>query len=63
MIMEELGNLYDANEEWKDEIIDGFKLIAENLHKDAVDANRETIDLHRNRIERLEDVVGLPHDL
>lgn len=74
LIMEELGKLYDANEGWKTEIvgkmetwkkevIEGFHVVAENIHKDAISANKETIDLHRNRIENIENVLGLPHSL
>jgi|GEM_PF-5181225 len=40
-----------------------FKFIAEQIHKDAIDANKERIELHEDRITRLERYVGVPRSL
>ncbi len=45
------------------EVIRQFKFIAEQIHKDAVDANKERIEMHEDRIKRIEKHVGLSHSL
>ena len=53
-IMEELGKLYDANERWKNEILDQFALTVEIIREDLKGANRDRIEMHEDRIVRLE---------
>ncbi len=80
LLMDELGKLYDANERWKDELADKtqrgqllavtetkqhFDLTVEQIRHDLLAANREQIELqrdridgHENRITRLEQHAG-----
>lgn len=46
-----------------DDTIRQFKFIAEQIHKDAIDANKKRIALHKDRITRLERYVRLPRSL
>lgn len=80
LLMEEIGKLYDATERWKDELADKtqrwqllsanevkqhFDLVVEQIRHDLLAANREQIELlrdrtdgHANRITRLEQHAG-----
>jgi hypothetical protein len=80
LLMDELGKLYDATERWKDELADKtqrwqllsvtetkqhFDLTVEQIRHDLLAANREQIELlrdradgHENRITRLEQHAG-----
>ena len=80
LLMAELGKLYDATERWKDELADKsqrqqvlsvsemkqhFDLTVEQIRYDLLAANREQIELlrdrsegHENRITRLEQHAG-----
>ena len=51
----------------KEEILDEFKVIAENIHQDVAGANKDEVDLltnqvpdHEERIVDLENKAGLP---
>ncbi|MBI1812667.1 hypothetical protein HY285_05765 [Candidatus Peregrinibacteria bacterium] len=70
MIMEEIGKLYDANEGWKDEILEAnegwkeeiiheFKVVGESIRHDAMGSNKDRIEQHEDRIKRLENHTGL----
>jgi|CXWL01.1.fsa_nt_gi hypothetical protein len=65
LLMEEIGKLYDANQrwkdeiiqktgEWKDEIISEFKLVAEDMHHDLHGVTKDRFEGHEQRIVRLE---------
>jgi len=80
LLMAELGKLYDATERWKNELADKsqrqqvlsvsemkqhFDLTVEQIRHDLLAANREQIELlrdrsegHENRITRLEQHAG-----
>ena len=76
-LMESIGKLYDANERWKDEIIHApeqwkdeiirhFDVVAENLHKDFLDAFNDRTQQHhdhlgdlRCRVRAIESYLGL----
>lgn len=49
--------------ELQKETIREFKVIAENIHRNAVDAHKDKISLHEDRIKRIEKRVGLSHSL
>jgi hypothetical protein len=60
------GGLDERLATWKQEIIDHFDLVAENIRHDLVSANREEIELlkdglksHDRRIHTLEHASGL----
>ena len=71
MLMDELGKLYQANERWKDEILDAnekwkeelkqhFDVIAENIRHDLLKgALHDKIEQHDDRILHLEQHAGL----
>lgn len=71
MLMDELGKLYQANERWKNEILDAdekwkeelkqhFDVIAENIRHDLLKgALNDKIEQHEDRIIRLEQHVGM----
>ncbi len=70
MIMDQIGKLYDANERWKDEILEQqkewkeeivheFKVVAEDFRHDAMGANKDRIENHEDRIVRLEQHTKL----
>jgi KaiC/GvpD/RAD55 family RecA-like ATPase len=66
LIMAELGKLYDANQRWKNEMKEHFDLTVENIRHDLEGANRDQIDVlkdrstdHQRRIVRLEKLAGL----
>ncbi len=58
MLMGEIGKLYDANKRWKDEIMQHFDVVAENIRHDALGANRDEVERLKDRVTRLEEVVG-----
>ena len=64
-IVHQIDELYAANAAWKEEIMDRietsernvkqhFDIVAENLHRDAVGANKDRIEDHERRITHLE---------
>lgn len=68
--MEEIGELYDANERWKNELLEHmerwknelkryFDCTAENLTRDFRDAHKEDIAGVTTRVRRLEEHTGL----
>lgn len=71
MLMDQIGKLYDANEGWKDEILEAnekwkdelkehFDTIAENIHHDMLKgALNDKVEQCKDRIVRLEQHVGL----
>lgn len=70
MLMESIGSLYDANERWKDEIlqtqknwkdeiIHEFHLVAEDMKHDIGGAQSDRIAGVENRVTRLEQHAGL----
>jgi predicted nucleic acid-binding Zn-ribbon protein len=71
MLMDEIGKLYDANEKWKDEILEAnekwkdelkkhFDVIAENIHHDMLKgALNDKVEQHEDRIQNLEQHTGL----
>lgn len=65
-LQKEIQRNFATKKDLKDaqqETIRQFKFIAEQIHKDAIDANKERIELHEDRITRLERYVGLPRSL
>ena len=70
MLMEEIGKLYDANKYWKDEMIEHmrnwkddtklyFDSAVENILHDLKGANRDEIEVIKDRVTRLERHTGL----
>ncbi len=67
-LMDSIGGLYDRSERWKNEIMQHFDVVVENLRHDFIWANRDAIELlkdvridHEDRIMRLErhaDIVA-----
>jgi len=60
-LMDSIGRLYDANEKWKDQIIDHFQIVAEDIRHDLKGANHDEIqslkntkDDHERRLQTLE---------
>ena len=60
-LMDSIGKLYDANERWKDEIIQHFGIAVEHLRHELIGIHRDKISLledraksHEGRIFRLE---------
>jgi len=65
-LRKEIQHNFATKKDLKDaqqETIRQFKFIAEQIHNDAVDANKERIELHEDRITRLERYVGVPRSL
>jgi hypothetical protein len=61
LLMDEMSKLYVANEQWKDEIVRHFDVVAENIHYDMVGAHKDKIGViddrslqNRQRIEKIE---------
>jgi len=44
---------------WKDEMVRGFQVIAEDLRHDLIGAHKDTMSSHEDRILKLEHHVGL----
>lgn len=74
MLMQKMGKLYDANEQWKNEVIDEmdkriltseertkhhFDVIAENIHREVAGANKDEIEIIKDRVTKLEEHTGL----
>lgn len=66
LLMDSIGKLYDANENWKNELKEHFDLVAENMRHDLLGANHEEIALlkdtqitHGRKIARIERHVGI----
>ncbi len=70
ILTDEIGKLYDKNEQWKQElettIIESegrtklhFDVVAENLHRDFLGAHKDRIENHEDRIRRLERRAGI----
>jgi len=66
MLMDEIGKLYVANQKWKDEIMNHFDVVAENMHHDLLGAHKDKIGVlsdrsekHEKRIAKLEQHTGL----
>lgn len=59
ILMEQFGKLYDANEQWKNEILRHFDVSVETIRHDLLGANKERIENHEDRITRLEHHVGI----
>lgn len=60
LLMEQIGKLYDANEQWKDEIKQYFDIVAENIKYDLLKgALNDKVAQHEDRIVRLEKHAGL----
>jgi len=70
LLMEGIGKLYEANEQWKADIVEQiaasevrtkehFDLVAENLTHDFQSAFRDKLEQHEDRIVRLERDAGL----
>lgn len=66
LLMEEMARLYDANQRWKDEILEHvaaaeirtkehFDVVAENLRHDYAGAFEDKLGQHTDTIERHED--------
>ena len=69
-IMDSIGELYDANQRWKDEILEEtkrhFDVTVEQIRHDLEGANKDKIEVlddakveHDQRITHLEQVVGV----
>jgi hypothetical protein len=69
MLMDAIGNLYDATARWNDEtkkeVTEHFDLVAENLRYELVSAHREKVELldektrdHDRRLRTLEHRIG-----
>ena len=65
LLMEEIGKLYMATEqwkteiigkmqEWKTEIVHEFHIVAENMRHDYLGAHKDRIENHEDRLRRLE---------
>ncbi len=70
MLMDQMGKMYDANEHWKDEILDQmqswkdeiiheFHVVSEHNQHEALGANKDRIESHENRLQRVEDHLHL----
>ena len=60
MLMAEIGKLYDANRQWKEELKHHFDVVAENIHHDMMHgALSDKVEQHADRIRRVEQHVGL----
>jgi hypothetical protein len=59
LLMTAIGKLYDANEQWKEELKHHFDLTAETIRQDVQGANKDRIEDHENRIVRLEEHTGV----
>jgi hypothetical protein len=59
LIMTEIGRLYAANEQWKDELIEHFDLAAEDIKHNFESAFHDKLEQHDDRIKRLERHVKL----
>lgn len=68
--MDQMGNYYQKTEqrftdmeekmeEWKEEIVHEFRIVAENIKHDFQGAFHDKLEQHENRIVRLESRVGL----
>ena len=53
------NEILDANKEWKEEIKHHFEFVAENLLHDFRGAKQDKIEQHEDRIARLERHAGL----
>src|SRR5437588_7572139 len=53
MLMEQIGRLYDANEHWKDEVIEEtkrhFDLTVETIRHDLLGVGKDRIENHEGR--------------
>ena len=65
-LMDSIGKLYDANERWKEELKEDFRLVIEDLRHDVLGARHDKVELLDNRtrdldkrVTRLETRVGL----
>lgn len=59
--MNSITKLYSANEQWKNEVMGHFDLVAENIRHDLTGANRDELESlknttksHERRIKALE---------
>ena len=70
MLMKEIAKLYGAQDRWKDEIIRQqgrwkdeiirhFDLTVETIRHDLLGANKDDIDVLKDRVTRLERHTGL----
>ena len=66
LIMNQIDALYEANQKWKDEIMNHFDVVAENMHHDLLGAHKDKIGVlsdrsekHEKRIAKLEQHTGL----
>lgn len=66
LLMNSVGRLYDANERWKQEIIqetnDKFDFTVETLRRDVPAAKSDQIEVLNDRIHRLEEHCGLQRE-
>ena len=58
-MMKAVGDLYSANERWKDEIIEHFDLTVEHIKHEMSSANREEIEVLKDKVKIIEEHVGL----
>lgn len=62
MLMDSIGKLYDANERWKDEVMSDvkrhFDVVVEQIRHDLKGANREAIEVHKDRTNDHETRIG-----
>ena len=70
MLMDSMGKLFDANERWKNELRDDagrmkdemkghVDLTIELLRHDLLDAKKDRVENHENRLRKLERHTGL----
>lgn len=70
MLMDSIGKLYDANERWKNELRDDGKrakddmkghvdLRIEQLRHDLLDAKKDRVENHEDRLRKLERHTGM----
>ncbi|MBI5793988.1 hypothetical protein HZA87_02785 [Candidatus Uhrbacteria bacterium] len=58
ILMDQIGELYDANKRWKDEILHFFDIRLEDIRHDLLGVNKDKIESHEDRIRRLERHAG-----
>lgn len=65
-MIQAIGRLCDANEQWKQEIIQHFRAVVEAIRGELRDAHREQLELlddrtqdHEQRVRALEEYAAL----
>lgn len=59
LLMETMGNIYVEIKESEDRMVQQFHVIAEQIHHDAIGANRDEIEVVKDRVTALERHTGL----